>query len=77
MKSLVIKLNSIVEVKKFVNIISHYTGEFKVSEGKYTVNGKSIMGVFSLDLKNNLSLRINSEENLSMLIHELKPYIVA
>lgn len=72
-----IKLDSIDKVKGFRNIVSRYAGEFEVSEGNYTANGKSMMGILSLDLKNELILRVWSEEHLHEVLDELRPYIIA
>lgn len=76
MKSVIIKLDSIVKVKEFVNITNRYAGKVEVTEGRYTVDGKSIMGILSLDLKKALSLNIKTGKNVPMFIQELKPYIV-
>ena len=76
MTTIIIKLDSIDKVKKFVSITNCYEGKIEVSSGRCTVDGKSIMGIFSLDLKNDLTLNIQSEENVSALVHELEPYII-
>ena len=45
-----IKFDTIEDVKRFVNFISKYSDEYYLNSGKYLVNAKSIMGIFSLDL---------------------------
>ena len=75
--TMLIRLDSMKKVKEFVDIASHYAGKIKVSSGKYTVNGKSIMGLFSLELRDDLSLEIEPGKELSDLIQELEPYVVA
>lgn len=45
-----ISLSSVEEVKRFVDTVSGYPCEVDVCSGRYVVNGKSIMGLFSLDL---------------------------
>lgn len=45
-----IKFDTIEDVKKFVNFIAKYSDDYYLISGKYLVNAKSIMGVFSLDL---------------------------
>lgn len=45
-----IKLNSVNDVKDFIEISSKCIADVGVSSGIYNVDGKSIMGVFSLDL---------------------------
>ncbi len=50
MVSFEVMLNSINEVKDFVNIVSRYDFDIDLSSGRYVVDAKSIMGIFSLDL---------------------------
>ena len=45
-----VRLNSIEQVKAFVNITMSKDYDVDLTQGKYIVNGKSIMGIFSLDL---------------------------
>lgn len=45
-----IKFDTIEDVKRFVNFITKYSDEYYLNSGKYLVNAKSIMGIFSLDL---------------------------
>ena len=50
MKSVVIKLDTINDVKNFVNTVSKYDFDVDLVSGRYAVDAKSIMGMFSLDL---------------------------
>lgn len=75
--TMTIRLDSIKKVKEFVNITNNYSGEIEVLSGRNTVDARSIMGILSLDLKNNLILDIKTEENLPVLLCVLKPYRVA
>ena len=50
MTSLKILLNSIEHVKEFVNIVSHFDAEMELIYGRYVIDAKSIMGIFSLNL---------------------------
>ena len=45
-----IMLSSINDVKDFVNIVSRYDFDVDLTSGRYVVDAKSIMGIFSLDL---------------------------
>ena len=45
-----ILLETIESVKKFVSIISNYDADFELMSGKYIINAKSILGIFSIDL---------------------------
>lgn len=50
MLSFKITLSSVSDVKQFVDAAAQYSGDVDVISGRYTVNGKSIMGLFSIDL---------------------------
>ena len=58
MKSIKIRLQSIHAVKNFVNIMEQFTGYFDLASGRYLVDAKSVMGIFSMDLTQVLELRI-------------------
>ena len=75
MKTLQISLNSIGKVKSFVNAISQFEYDFDLMSGRYVIDAKSIMGIFSLDLSKPIDLTIHAEENLDDVIEVLKPYL--
>ena len=50
MKTIKISLNSIDKVKTFVNVINRFDAEFDLVSGRYAIDAKSIMGIFSLDI---------------------------
>ena len=53
-----INLNNINDVKNFVTIMQSIPEETILKSGKYVVDAKSIMGVFSLDLSKSITLEI-------------------
>lgn len=61
METFNIFLKKITDVSDFVNLASKCKGDVLVKSGKYTVSGKSIMGVFSLDLSKPLMVEIHDE----------------
>ena len=73
-KTITIYLESINDIKKFVSIVSKYDGDFDLISGKYVVDAKSIMGIFSLDLSKPIQLSLPS--TTPELMEELKPYII-
>lgn len=75
MTSLMISLNSVDKVKQFVNLISRYDGDFDLISGRYVIDAKSIMGIFSLDLSKPLELQIHNDESASLLMMALKEFI--
>ncbi len=76
MKTVQISLNSIDKVKSFVNDISKFSNDFDLVSGRYVIDAKSIMGIFSLDLSKPIDLSIHAEENLDEILELLKPYMI-
>ena len=75
MKTFNIQLNSINDVKLFVNTVSNYSYDIDLTSGRYVVDAKSIMGIFSLDLSKPIKVEI-FDENCDKLMEELKPFMV-
>ena len=76
MKTVQISLNSIDKVKSFVNTISQYDYDFDLISGRYVIDPKSIMGIFSLDLSKPIDLTIYTDTNVDEVLEALKPYII-
>lgn len=62
MREVQISLNSIEDVKQFVQILTAFDGDFELLSGKYIVDAKSILGLLSVDLSKPVKLRIDVEE---------------
>ncbi len=77
MKTVQISLNSIDKVKAFVNDITKFDYDFDLVSGRYVIDAKSIMGIFSLDLSRPIDLNIHAEEGVEEVLATLQPYIVA
>lgn len=69
-----IRLNTIEKVKKFISVVTFFDGDLVIESGKYVVDGKSIMGILSLDLNKDLVLKVfeNVEGETEKLINKLK-----
>ncbi|MCI5823114.1 MAG: HPr family phosphocarrier protein [Lachnospiraceae bacterium] len=76
MQKVQISLNSIDKVKSFVNTINQYDYDFDLISGRYVIDAKSIMGIFSLDLSKPIDLSIHTDSDASDVMEALKPYIV-
>ena len=76
MKTVKISLNSIDKVKSFVNEITKFDNDFDLVSGRYVIDAKSIMGIFSLDLSKPISLNIHADENMAAIMEAIKPYII-
>lgn len=62
MKTVQISLNSIDKVKSFVNDLTKYDYDFDLVSGRYVIDAKSIMGIFSLDLSQPLVLNADTDD---------------
>lgn len=71
-----ISLNSIDKVKSFVNAITQFDFDFDLISGRYVIDAKSIMGIFSLDLSKPIDLKVHAEENPDEVMEVIKPYLV-
>lgn len=76
MKTVTISLNSIDKVKAFVNEITRFDYDFDLVSGRYVIDAKSIMGIFSLDLSKPIDLNIHSDSKMDEILDALKPYII-
>ena len=75
MKTFNIQLNSINDVKLFVNTVSSYSYDIDLTSGRYVVDAKSIMGIFSLDLSKPIKVEIFSDD-CDQLMKELERFMV-
>ncbi len=77
MKTLDISLNSIDKVKSFVNDINRFDCDFDLVSGRYVIDAKSIMGIFSLDLSKPITLNIHCDESeAESVMNVVSQYIV-
>ena len=81
MKSVYIKLNQINDVYDLVRTLVAYDGDVDLESGRYKVDGKSLLGIFSLDLSKPITLEVDDETNsddaaLAALLNDIKPFSV-
>ena len=76
MKTVKISLNSIDKVKAFVNDVTKFNTDFDLVSGRYVIDAKSIMGIFSLDLSKPIDLNIHADGDLDSILAALDPYII-
>ena len=74
MKSVRLLLNTTDSVKSFVNLISSYDYDADIRSGRYVVDAKSILGIFSLDLNRPVVLELY-DDNCDELLSKLSPYM--
>ena len=75
MKTVQISLNSIGKVKSFVNAISQFEYDFDLISGRYVIDAKSIMGIFSLNLSKPIKVEAQCGDN-EKFMEEMKRFIV-
>ncbi len=76
MKKVKIFLSSIDKVKSFVNDISRFDCDFDLVSGRYVIDAKSIMGIFSLDLSKPIDLNIHADgESLTKIMDVIEKYL--
>lgn len=72
-----VSLDSIDKVKNFVNDINRFEFDFDLVSGRYIIDAKSIMGIFSLNLAQPIDLTIHSvEQDNEKVLEVLAPYII-
>ena len=76
MKSVYIKINEIKDVYTLVNSLVAYDGDVDLEQGRYKVDGKSLLGIFSLDLRQPIKLSYNDEDNSEVLFAAVGQFIV-
>lgn len=74
MKETYIRLNTINDVRKLVSVVEKYPFSVDLSEGRYIVDAKSLMGIFSLDLLQ--PIKLIAEKDDPQLFEDLKDLIV-
>lgn len=75
MKTFNILLKSINDVKDFVNIVNKYDFDVDLTSGRYIVDAKSIMGIFSLDLSKPIKVEVHND-NADVFVNEIKGIII-
>lgn len=71
-----IQLKEINDVYKLVNILVGFDGDVDLESGRYKVDGKSILGIFSLDLRQPIKLTYDKEEGADKLRAQLESFII-
>ncbi|MBQ8613331.1 MAG: HPr family phosphocarrier protein [Ruminiclostridium sp.] len=70
-----VKLSTINDVKIFVNTVMRFDYDIDIISGRYAIDAKSIMGIFSLDLDKELKL-IAHADDVSELKSAIADFIV-
>ncbi len=73
MKSMTISLEMAQKVKEFVAVTQESECEILLKSGKYVVDAKSILGIFSLDLSKPVTVEVYCD-NCDALLEKLKKF---
>ena len=77
---MLVDLNSIDKVKSFARVMSQIEDNIDLVSGRYIVDAKSLLGIFSLDLSKPIKLEFNgtkNEENIKKILHEFETKLQA
>ena len=75
MRAVNIKLSLAQNVKSFVNIANRYPYDIDLRVGRHVVDGKSILGIFRLDLSKPITLEVYND-NCDDLMEDIKPFLI-
>lgn len=67
MTTAMISLQAINDVKDFVNTVMHFDFDVDLVSGRYHIDAKSIMGIFSLDLSKPIELQAHTDDNEALM----------
>ena len=62
MQAVTISLTQVSQVQDFVNLVNQFPFDGDMVSGRYTVNAKSMLGIYSLDLSKPLQVLIYSDD---------------
>jgi len=76
MKNVIVNLNEIKKVNWFVQEVTSFESNIDLVSGRYVINAKSIMGIFSLDLSKPIEVVIDSdnEAEINRFVEVMKKY---
>ena len=66
MKEFAVKISTIDDVKKFVSTVMTFSYDIDLISGRYAIDAKSIMGIFSIDLSKELKLVAHSDDTAEL-----------
>jgi len=75
MKETKISLTNVADIRDFVNVVILTDYEVDLVQGRYTIDGKSIMGIFSLDLLSPIKLVAHTDD-ASALFEKIEKFTV-
>lgn len=73
MRKVLVNINTVEEVSEFVKEVSKFPGEVHITlvSGRYVVDAKSLLGVFSLDLSKPVEVKVENEHPYAYITDEV------
>ena len=73
-----VEIRTIDNAKKFVAIVRKFHEEVDIKQGRYTIDGKSIMGLFSLDITKPIWVEIKTHDSKRIVefYHRMEEFVV-
>lgn len=75
MTSVMIKLQNLDQIKNLVQAVTLSPYDIDIASGRYVVDAKSILGIFSLDITKPMELIVHGEADAEFL-KQLEPFII-
>ncbi len=76
MKKAKISLNTVEKVREFINVASELDCDLDLVSGRRVIDGKSMMGIFSLDLTKPIEMNINTQEDIDYILKVFENFII-
>lgn len=76
MKKAKISLNTADKVREFINVASELDCDLDLVSGRRVIDGKSMMGIFSLDLTKPIEMNINTREDIDYILKAFEHFII-
>lgn len=76
-KRLTINLNNITKVRKFIDEVANFESDIDLMRGRYIIDAKSILGIFTIDLSQPIDVEIhsNNEEEIKRFNEIMEEFI--
>lgn len=71
-----IKLSTVEQIRSFIDKVERYNFPVDLKEGRYIVDAKSIMGIFSLDLLQPITLIAETDESNQAFKDDMKAFMI-
>lgn len=71
-------LETVEKIKKFINIVNKYDEDIDISKGRYTVDAKSVIGIFTLDLTEAVKVVFFSDNSnrINKFRNDIKDFLI-